>query len=291
MSHYNHQLPQPKVRGGMQNTPLLISNIIEHAALYHPDQQIISKLIEVSSDRYHYSNYKSACINARKLAQILQQKFNVQAGDVIGTLSFNHVYHFEAIYGVSGIGAILHTINPRLFDHQLEYIINHGNDRIIMVDHACTTILAQLYKSGKKFDCVQDIIIMTPEKYYSNCEQQLKSVTNVRIHSYEQLIQPMPSQFTWPIFHEDTCSSLCYTSGTTGNPKGVSFSHRSTVLHSLSCSQRDVLDIYSACNILVVVPMFHANAWGISYTAPMVGSRMLLPGMSDFVFGCIRCTR
>jgi acyl-CoA synthetase (AMP-forming)/AMP-acid ligase II len=252
------------MRGLMQDTPLLISSLIEYAALYHGDREIVSKTVE---GPIHRTNYRELNKRAKRVANALT-RLGIKLGDRIGTLAWNGYRHMELYYGVSGIGAVLHTINPRLFPEQIEYIVNHAEDQYLFVDLTFVPLLEKLAPALKP---VKGYVIMTDEAHMPKT-----SLPNVIC--YETLLAKESEELTWPKFDENTASSLCYTSGTTGNPKGVLYSHRSTVLHSFATCMKDVLGIHSGDSILVVVPLFHANAWGIPYGAAMSGAKLVLPG-------------
>ena len=251
--------------GQMQDRPLLISSLIEYAALYHRDVEIVSRSVEGPIHRYTYAD---AHHRAKQLAQALIG-LGVAPGDRVATLAWNGYRHLECYYGISGMEAVLHTINPRLFPEQIAYIANHAEDRIILTDLTFVPLLEGL---ADELSGVEAFVIMTdrahmPETFLPN------------VHCYEELLGAQDGAYDWPSFDENTASSLCYTSGTTGNPKGVLYSHRSTLLHSFSSCSRDVLGLYSGDTVLPVVPMFHVNSWGIAYTAAMCGTKLVLPGM------------
>jgi fatty-acyl-CoA synthase len=252
--------------GLMQDSPLLISSLIDFAATYHGDVEIVSRTIEGPIHRYTYAD---ANVRTKKLAQALGG-LGVELGDRVATLAWNGYRHFECYYGVSGIGAVLHTINPRLFPEQIVYIANHAEDRVLFTDLTFVPLLEQI---GDQLKTVEKIVIMTDRAHMP--ETSLENVL-----CYEELIEAEDGAFDWPVFDERTASSLCYTSGTTGNPKGVLYAHRSTVLHSFAVCARDVLALSSQDVVLPVVPMFHANSWGIAYAAPMCGAKLVLPGMA-----------
>jgi len=250
--------------GLIQDRPLLISSLLDFAATYHGEVEIVSRSIEGPIHRY---TYRDAQRRSKQLAQALQ-RLGVKPGDRIATLAWNGYRHFECYYGVSGIGAVLHTINPRLFAEQIVYIANHAEDSYIFTDLTFVPLLEQMapeLKSAKGY------VILTDRKHMPGT-----SLPNVIC--YEELIAPESGEMEWPRLDERTASSLCYTSGTTGNPKGVLYAHRSTVLHSFATCMQDVLGISSRDTILPVVPMFHANAWGIVYGAPMCGAKLVFPG-------------
>ncbi|MBL6951763.1 MAG: long-chain-fatty-acid--CoA ligase [Alphaproteobacteria bacterium] len=251
--------------GLMQDRPLLISSLIDFAAQYHGDVEIVSRSVEGPIHRYTYSD---ANHRARQLAQALGA-LGVSLGDRVGTLAWNGYRHLECYYGVSGIGAVLHTLNPRLFPEQIVYIANHAEDRVLFTELTFVPLLEGIVD---QLSSVEAIVIMTDRAHMPET-----SLPNV--HCYEDLLAAQDGSLQWPSFNERTASSLCYTSGTTGNPKGVLYSHRSTVLHSLSSCSQDVLGLSSHDSVLPVVPMFHANSWGIAYAAPMCGAKLVLPGM------------
>jgi acyl-CoA synthetase (AMP-forming)/AMP-acid ligase II len=250
--------------GLMQEHPLLISDLIEFAARHHAGEEIVSRTVEGPIHRY---TYKDCAARARTLAKALQS-FGVQKHDRIGTMAWNGFRHLEIYYAVSGMGAICHTINPRLFPEQISYIVNHAEDKYIFVD---LTFVPLLEKIAAQLSNVQGFIIMTDAAH-------MPAVQLPNAICYETLMAGADDDFLWPVFDERTASSLCYTSGTTGNPKGVLFSHRSTVLHSFAICGRDTLGISNQETILPVVPMFHVNAWGIPYAVAMCGAKLVLPG-------------
>ena len=251
--------------GLMQDRPLLIASLIEFAAQYHGDVEIVSRSVEGPIHRYTYSD---ANHRAKQLAQSLGA-LGINLGDRVATLAWNGYRHLECYYGVSGIGAVLHTINPRLFPEQIVYIANHAEARVLFTE---LTFVPLLEGIAAQLSSLEAIVIMTGRKHIP--ETTLKNV-----HCYEDLLANQDGSMQWPSFDERTASSLCYTSGTTGNPKGVLYSHRSTVLHSMATCSKDVLGMSSQDSVLPVVPMFHANSWGIAYAAPMCGAKLVLPGM------------
>ena len=242
----------------------MIQSLIEHAALYHGTTEIVSRSIEGPIHRYTYADSRG---RALQLARALQ-KLGVGMGDRVATLAWNGYRHFELYYGVSGIGAILHTLNPRLFPDQITYIANHAEDKVVFTDLTFVPLLEQI---ADKLTSVEAYVVMTDEDHMP--ETSLKGAL-----CYETIVGAEPADFEWPSFDEMTASSLCYTSGTTGNPKGVLFAHRSTVLHSMMACMGDTLGLKTSDNVLPVVPMFHANAWGIAYAAPMSGAKLVFPG-------------
>ena len=248
----------------MQDGQLLISGLIEHAEIYHTDTEIVSRTVEGPIHRY---TLKDAANRSRKLANALG-KLGLQQGDVVGTLAWNTFRHFELYFGVSGIGCVVNTVNPRLFPEQLTYIINHAANKYLFVDLTFVPLVESISDS---LEGIKGIIVLTDKEHMP--ETELKNVI-----CYEELIADEPNEYDWPVFDENTASSLCYTSGTTGNPKGVLYSHRSTLLHTWIVSSGNVGKVSSSSVILPVVPMFHVNAWGIPYASAMFGAKLVLPG-------------
>ncbi len=250
--------------GLMQDRPLMISDLIEFAAMNHADGKIVSRTVEGPIHRY---TYKECASRSRQLAKALD-KLGVQQGDCMGTMAWNGYRHVEIYYAVSGMGAICHTINPRLFPEQVIYIANHAEDKYIFTD---LTFVPLFDKLADHLPNVKGYIVMTDEEHMPET-----SLSNVIC--YESLMATADDDYQWPTFDERTASSLCYTSGTTGNPKGASYSHRSTVLHSYAVCTPAGLGLSNAETILPVVPMFHVNAWGIPYASAMCGAKMVMPG-------------
>jgi fatty-acyl-CoA synthase len=248
----------------MQDRPLLISSLIEFAGLNHGDEEIVSRTIEGPIHRY---TYRDCLSRSRRLAKALA-KLGVEKSDRIGTLAWNGYRHVEIYYGVSGMGAVCHTINPRLFPEQIVFIVNHAEDKYIFMD---LTFVPLIEKLVGQLPEVKGFVIMTDEAH-------MPETALPNIICYETLVASADDDYQWPVFDENTASSLCYTSGTTGNPKGVLFSHRSTVLHSYAVCTPDALGLSNLETILPVVPMFHVNAWGIPYAAAMCGAKMVMPG-------------
>ena len=250
--------------GKMQDVPLLVNSILDHALVNHGEREIVSRLVE---GNIHRETYADMHLRARKLSQALQ-KLGMGQGDVIATLAWNTHRHFEAWYGITGIGAVYHTLNPRLFPDQLTYIINHAQDRLILTDLTFLPILEGLADSIPN---VQGIIVLTDAAHMP--DTSLKNV-----HCYEDLLDGQSGDFNWVQVDERAPCGMCYTSGTTGNPKGVCYTHRSNVLHTLVANSADVMGISSTDSVLPVVPMFHANAWGLAFTAPAAGAKVVNPG-------------
>lgn len=249
--------------GLMQDHPLLISSLLVHAERNHPKVEIVSATCEGEVVR---SNYATLAKRARKLAEALQN-LGVKPGDRVATLAWNTHRHVELYFAVSGMGAVLHTVNPRLYHDQIEHIINHAGSTVLLFDISFSGMVGEL---RDKFSDVGHYIAMTDKAHLPSDAGE--------ILCYESLIEPMPGEFVWPQFDERTASSLCYTSGTTGNPKGVLYSHRSSVLHSLLVCQSDGLQLSSHDSTLLVVPLFHVNAWGLPYASALCGAKLVLPG-------------
>lgn len=251
--------------GQMMSKPLLISSIIEHADRHFGGNEIVSRRVEGDIHRYNYHDCHS---RAKKLANALQ-KLGVVLGDRVATLAWNGYRHMEAYYAVSGSGAVLHTINPRLHPEQIAYIVNHAEDQYLLFD---ITFLPIIQAIAKHCPSVKAFVMMCDRDRLPNDA----SVPNLLC--YEDLIAANSDQFVWPLFDENSASSLCYTSGTTGNPKGALYSHRSTVLHSYASAMPDALNVSARDSVLPVVPMFHVNAWGLPYSAPLSGAKLVFPG-------------
>ena len=250
--------------GNMQEGQLLISGLIEHAETYHAETEIVSRTVEGPIHKY---TLKDAANRSRQLANALE-KLGLQKGDVVGTLAWNTFRHFELYFGVSGIGCVVNTVNPRLFPEQLTYIINHAQNKYLFIDLSFVELVESL---SDELESLKGVIILTDKEHMP--ETKLSNAL-----CYEELIAEESEEYDWPTFDEHTASSLCYTSGTTGNPKGVLYSHRSTVLHTWIVSSGNVAKVSSSSVILPVVPMFHVNAWGIPYASAMFGAKLVLPG-------------
>ena len=250
--------------GQMMNMPLLISSLIRHASAYHGDTKIVSRLTEGGIHRYTYAD---AHKRSRQLANALI-KLGVKPSARIGTLAWNGYRHFETYFAVSGMGAILHTINPRLFPEQITYIVNHADDEFVCFDITFASLVDGIAAHCKN---VKGWIAMTDRAH-------MPAMKTPDVLCYEDLVSAQSDHFEWPSFDENTASSLCYTSGTTGNPKGVLYSHRTTILHSYAIALPDVMNLSARDVILPVVPMFHVNAWGTPYACAMVGAKIVFPG-------------
>ena len=253
------------MQGLMMDDPLLISSLIRHADRYHGDTEIVSRLVEGAG--IHRYTYREAHSRARRLANALTA-LGVKMNDRVATLAWNGFRHFEAYYAAAGMGAVSHTINPRLFPEQVVYIANHAEDKYVFVD---LTFVPLVEAIADKCPLVKGWIFMTDKAH-------MPQTKLANVLCYEELIDAHSDDFVWPDFDERTASSLCYTSGTTGNPKGVLYSHRSTIIHCYASSMPDALNISARDVILPVVPMFHVNAWGLPYCAAMVGAKIVFPG-------------
>ena len=250
--------------GVMQDVPLLVNRILDHALVNHPEREIVSRLVE---GNIHRETYADAHLRSRKLSQSLQA-LGFQQGDVLATLAWNTHRHFEAWYGITGIGGVYHTLNPRLFADQLRYIINHAGDKVIFTDLTFVPVLEGI---ENEIPNVKGFIIMTDAAH-------MPETTLSNVHCYEDLIDGQSGDFNWVEVDERAPCGMCYTSGTTGNPKGVCYTHRSNVLHTLVGNSSDVMGLRSTDSLLPVVPMFHANAWGLAFSAPAVGAKIVNPG-------------
>jgi fatty-acyl-CoA synthase len=250
--------------GLMQNWPLTVDKIMDHAAINHGRREVVTRSVEGPIVRTTYSEINA---RAKQVSNALLAE-GIVHGDRVATLAWNSGRHMEVWYGAMGIGAVLHTLNPRLFPEQLVYIVNHAEDKLIFTDLTFLPILEAL---KDKLAPVARYVVLTDKDHMPACS--LKGVID-----YESWISGHSSQATWGGFDENTAAGLCYTSGTTGNPKGVLYSHRSNVLHTLLTMQKDVMGLGARDVILPVVPMFHANAWGVALSAPAAGAKMVMPG-------------
>src|SRR3954465_10883 len=247
--------------GLMMDVPLLISDLIGHADRHHGATEIVSKTVEDGS--IHRYTYRQAHARARRLANALK-KMGVQRHDRVATLAWNGFRHFEIYYAVAGSGAIIHTINPRLFPDQITYIANHAEDKVVFFD---TTFAPLVEKFAPNLKTAKHWVAMTDLAH-----------TPKGALCYDELIEAEDEDYEWPTFDENTAVCLCYTSGTTGNPKGALYSHRSTMIHAYAAALPDTLGLSARDVILPVVPMFHVNAWSLPYSCAMVGAKMVFPG-------------
>lgn len=250
--------------GQMMSRPLVVSSLLEHAARYHGAGEIVSRVVE---DGIHRYTYAQAAVRIKRLARALQQH-GIQAGDRVGTLAWNTYRHFELYYAVSGIGSVVHTINPRLFPEQIAWIINHADDQVVFFDLTFAKIVDEI---ADKCPGVKSWVAMTDLAH-------VPPMQNVQPANYEAFLAVEVRDFVWPELDENTAAALCYTSGTTGNPKGVLYSHRSTILQSFGIALPDTMNLSARDTVLAVVPMFHVNAWSLPYACAMVGAKLMLPG-------------
>ena len=251
--------------GLMMNTPLTVTSILRHAAAYHGETEVVSRSVE---GPIHRTSYAEVWKRSQKLANALQ-RFGLKKGDCVATLAWNTWRHLELYYGISGSGLVCHTINPRLFKEQIAFIIKHAGDKVLFSDLTFLPILESLAPELKKLKAV---VMMTDEAHMP------ASPALPTLLCYEKLVANENDEFNWPDLDENTACSLCYTSGTTGDPKGALYSHRSSVLHAMSIAMPDVQNLGAASVVCPIVPMFHVNAWGIPYVSPMVGAKLVLPG-------------
>ncbi|MGB9365237.1 MAG: long-chain-fatty-acid--CoA ligase [Xanthobacteraceae bacterium] len=251
--------------GLMQDWPLLCHRIIDHAAIQHGDREVVTRSIE---GPIHRTNYREVRQRALKVAQRLE-KDGIKLGDRVATLAWNTWRHLETWYGITGVGAVYHTINPRLFPDQIAYIAGHAEDRLMFLD---TTFVPLMEKLQDKLPTIQRYVILTDAAHMP--QTSLRNAV-----PYEEWIAEVDGDFAWASFDENTACGMCYTSGTTGNPKGVVYSHRSNVLHSMVAITPDAFNLSVQDTIMPVVPFFHANGWTIAFSAPMSGARLILPGM------------
>ena len=251
--------------GLMQNQPLLISSLIVHAERHHGDAQIVSRRVEGDIHRY---TYKDAAARSRQVARALDA-LELGFGDRVATLAWNGHRHFELYFGVSGSGRVLHTINPRLHPDQIAWIANHAEDQVLCFD---LTFLPIVQAIAAKCETVRHYIALCDDEHLP------KDSGIARLQSFEGWLSGHGTGYDWPQFDENTASSLCYTSGTTGNPKAGLYSHRSTLLHAFGSALPDCMGLSARDAVLPVVPMFHVNAWGIPYAAALTGAKLVFPG-------------
>lgn len=251
------------MRGRMMEMPLLVSSLAEHAGCVHASREIVGR---TATGGMHRGTWGEACARAKRLSGALEAR-GIRVGDRLGTLAWNTHRHLEVYYGVSGMGAVCHTLNPRLHPRQLVYILNHAEDRVVFVDPPFLPLLEAVADQVP----VEAYVVLGDAS-----EVPQSSLPNVV--SYEELLAEHDGTYDWPALDERTAASLCYTSGTTGNPKGALYSNRSTVLHAYGVIQPDVFDLGRSEAVLPIVPMFHANAWGLPYAAAAVGAKLVLPG-------------
>lgn len=259
------QYAQSPLMGRMMSQPLLISSLIKHADRYYGETEVVSRRVEGDIHRY---TYRDCHRRARQLANALN-KLGVRMGDRVATLAWNGYRHLEAYYAASGSGAVLHTLNPRLHPEQIAYIANHAEDQYLFFDMSFLPVIETIAPLAK-----------TIKAYVMMCDRDRMPVDSKvpNLLCYEELVAASSDEYEWPLFDENSASSLCYTSGTTGNPKGALYSHRSTMLHSYASALPDALNVSARDVVLPVVPMFHVNAWGLPYSVMLTGAKMVFPG-------------
>ena len=250
--------------GTMQDWPLLVWRLIDHAAVNHPRREVVTLTVEGG---VHRSNWLEIRDRARRVAQSLA-RLGIQPGDRVATLAWNTHRHVESWYGISGMGAVAHTINPRLFEEQIVYIANHAADRVLFFD---LSFLALVERLAPQLPSIEHFVLMTDRAH-------MPSSSPLDLLCFEDMIAASDGDFAWAQLDENAPAGLCYTSGTTGNPKGVQYSHRSNVLHAMAASMHDVFSMSATSIVLPVAPMFHANAWAIPYVAATVGAKLVLNG-------------
>ncbi|MGH6876405.1 MAG: long-chain-fatty-acid--CoA ligase [Rhizomicrobium sp.] len=250
------------MQGLMQDWPLLVHKIIDHAALYHGGREVVTRSPE---GPIHRTSYREIQRRARQVASALD-RLGIRTGDRVATLGSNTWRHLEAWYGIAGMGGVYHTLNPRLFVDQLVYIVNHAEDRAVFFDAAFTPLVARI---APRLETVKHFIALAdhaPETDFAD------------VLAYEDFIADGDETHAWKTLDEKAACGLCYTSGTTGNPKGVLYSHRSNVIHAFMACQADAMGVRNTDTVMPVAPMFHANAWAIAFVAPMTGAKLVLPG-------------
>lgn len=251
--------------GLMQDWPLLLHRIIDHAAIQHGTREVVSRAVEDGAlRRRSYVEIRSRALNVAKRLQ----RDGIAQGDRVATLAWNTDRHLELWYGISGIGAITHTVNPRLFPEQIAWIVGHAEDRLLFLD---LTFVSMIEAIQDKLPTIERYVVLTDAAHMP--QTGLKGAV-----AYEDWLAETDDDFAWGRFDENTAAGLCYTSGTTGGPKGVLYSHRSNVLHALACAAPDFMGLSARDTVMPVVPLFHANSWSLAYSAPMTGAKLVMPG-------------
>ena len=254
--------------GLMQSQGLMISSILTHAARHHGSGEVVSRTHENTTHRYTWRDVEA---RSRRLVRVLQ-KLGIEAQDRVGTLAWNGFRHLEVYYAAPGMEAICHTINPRLHADDIAYIINHAQDKILFVDSSFAPLVSVI--AARIAEHVKTVVMLSDAATMPD----VTLAPGMTLACYDDLMAAADDDYIWPLFDENTASALCYTSGTTGRPKGVLYSHRSTWLHAYSTALPDVLCIKASSRVLPVVPMFHVNAWGMPYAAALTGASLVLPG-------------
>ena len=251
--------------GLMQNQPMLISSLIDFAEKHHGDAEVVSRRVEGDIHRY---TYKDVARRSRQVANALDA-MKLAFSDRVATIAWNGYRHLELYFGISGSGRVLHTINPRMHPDQIAWVANHAEDQVVFFDMTFLPIVKAVHSKCP-----------TVKHWVALCDaDKLPADSGVpNLLSYEALLAKQPTTYHWPDFDENTASSMCYTSGTTGNPKAALYSHRSTILHAYAAALPDVMCLSARDAILPVVPMFHVNAWGIPYSAALTGAKLVFPG-------------
>lgn len=249
--------------GLMQAVPLTVDRIFDHAATWHGSREVVSRDADGLVTR---ATYASIHADAQRVSNALAAA-GIKPGDRVATMGWNSARHLAAWYGTSGMGAVLHTLNPRLFLEQIAYIANHAGDRLLIADPGLADLVGELLA-----------LVPSIERVVFFCDGASLPQTPYPALAFDDWIAPFPAEYAWGQFDENTACGLCYTSGTTGNPKGVLYSHRSNYIHALMTLQRDALGLSARDTVLLVVPMYHANAWGVVFSAPAVGAKLVLPG-------------
>ena len=250
--------------GLMQDWPLLCTKILDHAATYHGGREVISRSVEGPIHRTTYAEMRQRALRVAKRLE----KHGIVFGDRVATLAWNTWRHMEVWYGLLGLGAVYHTVNPRLFAEQIVWIINHAEDRLLFVD---LTFMPIVEKIWPELTSIEQVIVLTDAAHMP--ETSLPNVV-----AYEDWLAEADDDFAWKSFDENTAAGMCYTSGTTGHPKGVVYSHRSNVIHALALNQPDMLGMASRDRVMPVVPLFHANGWSLAFSAPLAGATLVMPG-------------
>ena len=250
----------------MQFEQLNLIHILQHAARWHGDVEVVTSSVEGG---IHRTTYSALYKRTARLSNALR-RLGVDRQDRVATMAWNTWRHLECWYAISGIEAVCHTLNPRLFPDQIDFIVNHAQDRVLFVD---TTFLPVIENVIDRLPTLECIVVMTDSEHMPE-----STSFDVPVHCYEELLSGESESFDWPEIAEGSISSLCYTSGTTGDPKGVAYTHRSNLIHALSTSSADVFNMTGADTFLMIVPMFHANSWGLSFSLPMIGAKLVMTG-------------